>query len=196
MRQVTLKRDTNETKIEMRLLLDGSGESRVDTGSGFLDHMLELFCRHGRFNLALSCKGDTNVDFHHTAEDVAIVLGRAFSQALGDRAGITRYGSFMLPMDEALVLCAIDICGRATCCCELSLPTEKIGCFDCELIDEFFTAFARELGAAIHLKRINGTNSHHIAEAAFKGFGRVLADAVRIDERLDGEVLSTKGTII
>jgi imidazoleglycerol-phosphate dehydratase len=168
----------------------------VKTGCGFLDHMLELFTRHGRFNLTLRCEGDAHVDFHHTTEDVAIALGSAFSRALGDRAGINRYGSFILPMDEALAICATDICGRATLVFDARFETPKVGDFDTELIKEFFAAFARKLGAAIHLRLISGENSHHIAEALFKGFARALSQAVAADPKSQGEIPSTKGVIL
>lgn len=196
MRNATLQRNTNETQISLELELDGTGLANIKTGCGFLNHMLTLFASHGRFNLTLQCNGDVDVDFHHTTEDIAIVLGRAFAQALGNCGGITRYGSFMLPMDEALVLSAIDISGRPLLCYALTLPTEKIGEFDSELIEEFFTAFARSLGATIHLRQLAGSNSHHIAEAAFKGFARALAMAVAIDETAGGKIPSTKGTIL
>ncbi len=196
MRTVTLTRKTNETDIQCALNLDGTGIYVVQTGCGFLDHMLELFARHGRFDLTLQCAGDLHVDDHHTVEDVGIVLGRAFSEALGNRAGITRYGSCVLPMDEALILAAVDCSGRAWLNFGLSIPTEKVGAFDTELVQEFFIAFARELGAAIHLYQIAGHNSHHIIEAAYKGVARALRDAVAIDPTANGAIPSTKGTIV
>lgn len=196
MRIARLQRTTAETDISCVLEIDGSGLYTVDTGCGFLNHMLELFARHGRFDLQLNCKGDVQVDYHHSVEDVGIVLGRAFSQALGDRTGINRYSSFTLPMDEALVFAALDISGRGLLCYGLEIPTEKIGDFDTQLVEEFFAAFARELGASIHLRQLAGRNSHHIAEAAFKGFARALAEAVDIDDAAPDEIPSTKGTIL
>jgi len=196
MRKSEIKRQTSETSISCVLDIDGKGAYKIETGCGFLDHMLELFSRHGRFDIDLSCSGDVHVDYHHTVEDVGIVLGRAFSQALGDRAGIKRYGSMILPMDEALVVSAVDVSGRAWVNFGLSIPSQKIGDFDTELVIEFFIAFARELGAAVHLYQLSGQNSHHIVEAAFKGFARALAQAAEFDEKSDGEIPSTKGTIM
>lgn len=195
MREASVTRKTAETDIRLKLNLDGVGASTVDTGCGFLDHMLTLFAFHGGFDLAVSCAGDTLVDDHHTVEDIGIALGRAFSEALGNRAGIARYGSFFLPMDEALVLCALDISGRAHLECDLTLPSQKIGTFDTELGREFFLAVARELKLTLHLKQFSGLNSHHILEAAFKGFGRAMRQAVAIGP--DGKsVASTKGVLI
>lgn len=196
MRIAEIKRETSETKITCKLTLDGSGQQKIKTKIGFLDHMLELFTRHGRFDLELVADGDVWVDGHHTTEDVAIVLGRAFSEALADRAGIVRYGSMILPMDESLVVAAIDISGRGIACLDLTIPAAKIGDFDTELVEEFFVAFARELGAAIHLQQLAGTNSHHIVEACFKGFGRALKAAVALNPETPGEIPSTKGTIL
>ena len=196
MRLSRIQRATTETEISCTLEIDGSGIYDVDTGCGFLNHMLELFARHGRFDLKLTCRGDVHVDYHHTVEDVGIVLGRAFAEALGERVGINRYGSCILPMDEALVLCAIDISGRSTLAYDLTIPTEKIGDFDCQLVSEFFLAFCRELNGTIHLKQFSGINSHHIVEAAFKGFGRAMAAATDIDEAAPDEIPSTKGTIL
>lgn len=196
MRTATIKRDTSETKIALELTIDGTGKQHIKTGVGFFDHMLELFCRHGRFDIELVCDGDIHVDAHHTVEDVAIVLARAFSQALGERRGITRYGSMNLPMDETLILCALDISGRGLAVVNLEIPNERIGAFDTELVEEFFIAFARELGAAIHLHQLAGKNSHHIVEASFKAFGRALAQAVAIDQKAPDEIPSTKGTIL
>lgn len=195
MRKAEVTRNTTETKIHLQLTIDGTGQQSIKTGVGFLDHMLELFVRHGRFDLTLVCDGDTEVDAHHTTEDVAIAIGRAFSESLGERRGIKRYGS-MLPMDEALVMTAIDISGRGMAVVELAIPSEKIGQqFDTELVEEFFIAFARELGATIHLHQIAGKNSHHIVEACFKGFGRALGEAVAINQAAPDEIPSTKGTI-
>lgn len=197
MRTATVKRDTTETKIQLSLNLDGSGKQSIETGVGFLNHMLELFVRHGRFDLELICNGDTEVDAHHTTEDVGIAIARAFSDALGERRGIKRYGSMLLPMDEALVMTAIDISGRGMAVVELEIPSEKIGSqFDTELVEEFFIAFARELGASVHLHQIAGKNSHHIVEACFKGFGRALGEAVAINQAAPDEIPSTKGTIV
>lgn len=196
MRLSRIQRSTTETEISCTLEIDGSGIFEIDTGCGFLNHMLELFTRHGRFDLKLNCRGDVLVDYHHTVEDVGIVMGRAFGEALSDRVGINRYGSMMLPMDEALVLVAIDISGRSTLVYDLSIPNEKIGDFDVELLQEFFLGFTRALGATVHIKQLSGNNSHHIAEAAFKGFGRALAGACDIDEAAPDEIPSTKGTIL
>lgn len=196
MRTASIKRDTTETKIQLQLNIDGTGQQKIQTKIGFLDHMLELFTRHGRFDIELVCDGDVEVDGHHTAEDIAIVLGRAFSEALGDRRGIKRYGSMILPMDETLVIGAIDISGRGIACLNLDIPAERIGGFDTELVEEFFIAFARELGAAIHFQQLAGKNSHHIVEACFKSFGRSLAEAVAISDVAPDEIPSTKGTIL
>ena len=194
-RYVTIERKTNETNISLTLLLEGDEGYEINTGCGFLDHMLELFAYHGNFGPYLSCKGDTHVDDHHTVEDVGIALGEAFRQALGDKRGITRYGSFLLPMDEALVLVALDISGRCTCCCDLQLPSQKVGTFDTELVEEFFLGLCRSLGLTLHMKKLAGTNTHHIIEAAFKGFGRAMAQAVAIDARHADDLPSTKGLI-
>lgn len=195
MRSASIDRKTSETNISLTLNLDGTGKTEIATGVGFLDHMLTLFARHGRFDLAVTCAGDTHVDDHHTVEDIAIVLGSALAEALGDKAGITRYGSFLLPMDEALVLCALDISGRATLRYGLTPPSQKVGTFDTELAEEFFMGFTRAAGVTLHLRQLDGTNSHHILEAAFKGFGRALRQAVAIDPALNGEIPSTKGVI-
>lgn len=196
MRLSRIQRSTTETQITGTLELDGEGIYEVDTGCGFLNHMLELFTRHGRFDLKLSCRGDVEVDYHHTVEDVGIVLGRAFAEALGDCVGINRYGSFVLPMDETLMMAAIDISGRGGFYHTLQIPTEKIGDFDSELVMEFFLAFSREMGASIHLQQLAGANSHHIVEAAFKAFGRALALAVEINVDAPDDMPSTKGTIL
>ena len=195
MRNAALTRATAETDIRLALELDGTGKSDVDTGCGFLDHMLTLFARHGRFDLSLACKGDVNVDCHHTTEDVGIVLGQAFAQALGDKRGIRRYGSMLLPMDEALILCALDLSGRAYLGYELTLPTEKVGDFDTELGKEFFWGFVRSSACTLHLRQLAGENSHHILEGAFKGFGRALREAVSIEEAYKNEIPSTKGML-
>ena len=167
MRTATIKRKTAETDISLKLNIDGSGKSIISSGCGFLDHMLTLFARHGRFDLELKCEGDTFVDFHHTAEDIGICLGEAFSKALADKKGITRYGSMMLAMDEALILSAVDISGRGMLCFDLSIPTQKVGEFDTELVKEFFLAFTRKADITLHLKQLAGENSHHIIEGAF-----------------------------
>jgi len=195
MRSASIDRKTSETNISLTLNLDGTGKTEIATGVGFLDHMLTLFARHGRFDLTVTCAGDTHVDDHHTVEDIAIVLGSALAEALGNKAGITRYGSFLLPMDEALVLCALDISGRATLRYGLNPPSQKVGTFDTELVEEFFMGFTRAAGVTLHLRQLDGTNSHHILEAAFKGFGRALRQAVAIDPALNGEIPSTKGVI-
>ena len=195
MRTATLTRKTAETYITLSLSLDGMGNSELATGVGFLDHMLTLFSRHGSFDLTLSCKGDLMVDGHHTVEDVGICLGAAFREALGDKRGITRYGSFLLPMDEALVLTALDISGRAHLSYGLTLPTQKVGTFDTELVEEFLLGFCRSMGLTLHVRQLAGTNSHHIIEAAFKGLGRALKQAVAIDAAHADEVPSTKGIL-
>ena len=195
MRNAAVERKTNETDIRLTLALDGTGESRVVTGVGFLDHMLTLFARHGRLDLTVDCAGDTWVDDHHTVEDVGIVLGEAFARALGDKRGITRYGSALLPMDEALVLCAVDCSGRSLLRYGLTLNAYKVGTFDTELVEEFFLAFTRSAGVTLHLKQLDGSNTHHIIEAAFKAFGRVMGQAVSIDPKAADEIPSTKGVL-
>ncbi len=195
MRSATITRKTAETDIALTLTLDGRGTSDIVTGCGFLDHMLTLFAKHGRFDLTVSCKGDTWVDDHHTVEDIGICLGQAFAQALSDKRGITRYGSFALPMDETLVLCALDLSGRAYLGCDLAIPTQKVGSFDTELVQEFFFAFVRSAACTLHLKKLAGTNSHHIIEGAFKAFGRALRQAVAIEEAFADEIPSTKGAL-
>ena len=196
MRKVSIERNTSETKISLCLNLDGSGKSDIQTGCGFLDHMLTLFSKHGRFDLDIKCNGDTEVDFHHTAEDIGIVLGQAILNALGDMKGITRYGYMILPMDEALILTAVDISGRGLLRFDLDIKTEKIGEFDTELIKEFFLAFVREAKITLHIKMLDGANSHHIAEGAFKSFARALSTAVKINEDYKNEIPSTKGMLI
>lgn len=195
MRRSVIERKTAETDIVLRLDLDGSGLSDVRTGVGFLDHMLTLLARHGRFDLTVHCKGDTDVDDHHSVEDVGICLGRAFREALGDKRGICRYGDAALPMDEALVLCAVDLSGRGCLGWDLPFPTEKVGFFDTQLVEEFFTAFVSNAGITAHLRLLAGKNSHHIAEAAFKGAARALRKAVAVDREFEDEVPSTKGTL-
>ena len=195
MRKSELTRATAETDIALSLNLDGTGASKIATGCGFLDHMLTLFARHGRFDLTVTCKGDTYVDYHHTAEDIAICLGKAFSEALGDKKGITRYGSITLPMDETLILAAADISGRGGYYGALNIPTEKVGDFDTELCREFWLAFAANGGVTLHLRQLAGDNSHHIIEGCFKAAARALRAAVRIDPECAGEVPSTKGML-
>ncbi len=196
MRTASIARKTVETDITLSLALEGAGKTEVSTGCGFLDHMLTLFGRHGGFDLIVSCHGDTNVDYHHTVEDIGIVLGRAFAQALGDCRGISRYGSFLLPMDEALVMIALDISGRAYLGYDLAIPAQKVGDFDTELIQEFLLALCRGMGLTLHVRQIAGTNAHHIIESAFKGLSRALKAAVAIDEKHAGEIPSTKGTLL
>ena len=194
MRSFELERKTLETEIRLNLCLDGGGV-KVDTGCGFLNHMLTLFAAHGRFGFDVYCRGDTNVDYHHTAEDLGICLGTALSAALGDRAGIIRYGDIILPMDEALVLCAVDISGRSHLSYDLETPTEKVGDFDCELIEEFLLAFTRAANITLHLRKLAGKNSHHILEAVFKALGRALKTACAVDPSMEGSVPSTKGVL-
>ena len=196
MRQTSLERNTNETKIALTLNLDGNGTSTIDSGCGFLDHMLTLFAKHGRMDLTVTCQGDTEVDDHHTAEDIGICLGTAFAKAIGDCRGIKRYGSMLLPMDEALVLCALDVSGRSYLAYDCVFPTEKIGTFDTELVKEFWLAFTRTAGVTLHLRKIAGENSHHIAEAGFKAVGRALSEAVTIDTAYADEIPSTKGMLV
>jgi len=187
-------RKTNETDISLQLNLDGRGVSDVQTGCGFLDHMLTLFAAHGRFDLTVKCVGDTQVDDHHTVEDIGICLGKAFAEALGDKRGIVRYGSQILPMDEALVLCAVDLSGRTYLGYRLDIPTQKIGTFDTELVEEFFWAFVRSCPMNLHLQQMAGTNSHHIVEGAFKAFARAMRQAVVVED-VNGAVPSTKGVL-
>ena len=195
MRQTEIIRKTAETDITLSLCLDGEGKGTIDTGCGFLDHMLTLFSRHGSFDLNVKCTGDTQVDYHHTAEDIAICLGDAFKKALGDMKGITRYGSFILPMDESLILTAVDISGRSFLGYDLSIPTEKVGDFDTELTREFFEAFVRHAGVTLHIKQLSGYNSHHIIEGTFKSFARTMKQAVAIDEKNKDKIPSTKGVL-
>ena len=195
MRTAEVCRKTAETDIRLQLNLDGTGKSRVDSGCGFLDHMLTLFARHGRFDLEAVCQGDTHVDGHHTVEDIGICLGDAFAQTLGDKRGVVRYGSMLLPMDEALILTAVDLSGRGMLCYDLHVPTEKVGAFDTELVEEFLTALARRGEMTIHVRQLAGRNSHHIIEGAFKSLARSLAAAVAIDRRFSQEIPSTKGVL-
>lgn len=195
MRKAEIARKTNETDIKLTLELDGTGKSEISTGCGFLDHMLTLFARHGRFDMSVSCKGDRYVDFHHTVEDIGIVLGDAFRKALGDMRGIVRYGSMVLPMDEALIMTAADISGRPHLSYGLDIPAQKVGEFDTELTEEFFLGFVRHAGMTLHIKQLAGTNSHHIIEGAFKSAARSLAAAVKIEEAYKNEIPSTKGVL-
>lgn len=195
MRISEINRNTNETEISLELNLDGSGVSHIETGVGFLDHMLTLFTRHGGFDLDITCRGDVEVDDHHSVEDIGICLGSAFAEALGSMAGINRYGNIVLPMDEALILCAVDISGRSYLGYGLSVPTEKVGTFDTQLVEEFFLAFTRKAGVTLHFQQLAGTNSHHIIEGAFKAFGRVMKHAAAIDPALNGQIPSTKGVL-
>lgn len=195
MRIAELKRNTAETQISVFLNLDGTGKSEIATGCGFLDHMLTLFARHGRFDLNVTCQGDTQVDYHHTTEDIGIALGTAFSQALGEKRGICRYGDTILPMDEALILTAADISGRSFLGFELPVPTEKVGDFDTELVEEFWLGFVRKAECTLHFQELAGSNSHHIIEGAFKSAARSLKKAVLIDPVYADEIPSTKGVL-
>lgn len=195
MRKAETVRKTGETDITLSLDIDGKGESEISSGVGFLDHMLTLFSRHGRFDLCLKCIGDTYVDDHHSTEDIAIALGSAFRKALGDKRGIKRYGDVVLPMDEALVLASVDISGRSYIRFTSNFQTEKIGTFDVELLEDFFTSFAENAGITLHIRQLDGRNSHHIAEAMFKAVARALRKAVEIDEKAKDEIPSTKGVL-
>ena len=195
MRTATINRVTAETSINLKLDLDGSGASEIDSGCGFLDHMLTLFARHGGFGLTLTCKGDTQVDYHHTTEDIGICLGTAFKQALGDKKGIVRYGFMILPMDETLILSAVDLSGRSFLACELEIPTQKVGDFDTELAEEFWAAFVRSAEATLHIRQISGKNSHHIIEGTFKSVARSLREAASFDARFSDALPSTKGVL-
>ena len=195
MRTAQITRTTKETDIRLTLSLDGTGKSEIHSGVGFLDHMLTLFAKHGRFDLELTCNGDTEVDDHHSVEDIGIALGQAFEQALGDKRGIVRYGSFILPMDETLILSAVDISGRSYLNYDLHIPTQKVGTFDTELTEEFFLGFVRNANLTLHIKQLEGKNSHHIIEGTFKSFGRTMKQAVAIDENFRDEIPSTKGVL-
>ena len=195
MRTAEISRKTAETDISLTLNLDGTGAGSIDTGCGFLNHMLTLFARHGRFDLNVRCVGDTDVDDHHSVEDIGIALGRAFDTALGDKRGIVRYGSMMLPMDEALILSAVDLSGRGLLAMEAAIPTEKVGAFDCELVEEFWLAFVRNCQCTLHIRQLAGSNSHHIIEGMFKSVGRSLRQAVAIDAAFADEIPSTKGVL-
>ena len=195
MRTAKINRQTAETNIALTLNLDGSGKSKIQTGCGFLDHMLTLFAKHGRFDLTICCKGDTYVDDHHTVEDIGICLGQAFSNALSDKKGIRRYGNMILPMDEALILSAVDLSGRGYLGLALQIPTEKVGTFDTELVEEFFLAFIRNAQCTLHIRQLAGSNSHHIIEGTFKSVARSLKEAVSIDDAFADEIPSTKGVL-
>ena len=195
MRTSEINRKTAETDIKLSLNIDGNGNADINTGCGFFDHMLTLFASHGKFDLSVSCKGDINVDYHHSVEDIGICLGMAFKEALGDCKGIKRYGNMMLPMDEALILCALDVSGRAYLAYGLNIPNDKIGDFDSELVEEFFLAFTRHAGVTLHVKQLDGRNSHHIAEGAFKAFSRAMRMAVSVDAADADKIPSTKGVL-
>ena len=195
MRPSAITRRTAETDITLYLDLDGSGKSKIDTGVGFMDHMLTLFASHGRFDLEVTCKGDTYVDDHHSVEDIGIALGKAFFDTLGDKRGIRRYGDTVLPMDESLILSAVDFSGRSFLGYGLKIPTEKVGTFDTELVEEFWYGFVRQAECALHIRQLTGTNSHHIIEGAFKSVARSLRQAVSIDEAYKNEIPSTKGVL-
>ena len=195
MRTAEIKRKTAETDIALSLNLDGSGKSTIDTGCGFLDHMLTLFAAHGKFDLTVKCLGDTYVDYHHTTEDIGIALGEAFSAALGDKKGILRYGDEILAMDEAVVLSSVDLSGRAYLGWFVTIPTEKVGDFDTELVEEFWYGFIRKAACALHVRLLSGRNSHHIIEGVYKSVARSLRAAVSVDEKFAGEIPSTKGVL-
>ena len=195
MRTAEIKRYTNETNIELSILLDGKGCAEVDTGCAFLDHMLNLFAKHGKFDLTVKCKGDTEVDFHHTTEDIGICLGQAFKEALGNKAGIVRYADTTLPMDEALILTALDFSGRGYFACQLDIKAAKVGDFDTELTSEFWQAFAINAGATLHIRQLAGSNAHHIIEGVFKSMARTLRCAVKIDADFANDIPSTKGLL-
>lgn len=195
MRNAAICRKTAETDITLRLELDGTGKSNIATGCGFLDHMLTLFASHGRFDLDVTCVGDTYVDYHHTVEDIGIALGQAFAQALGEKRGICRYGDIILPMDEALILSAVDFSGRSFLGYALEIPTQKVGDFDTELCEEFWNGFVRKAECSLHIRQLAGTNSHHIIEGMFKSVARTLRKAVAVDKAFADEIPSTKGVL-
>ena len=195
MRKSEIERNTTETDIKLSLDLDGAGKSDINTGVGFLDHMLELFARHGKFDLDVKCKGDTHVDCHHSVEDIGICLGSAFSEALGEARGICRFSDVTLPMDEALVLCAVDVSGRGYLSLDIELPDRSVGAMDTELFEEFMQAFVRKAGLTVHIHMLDGKNAHHILEACFKALARALRAAVKVDDELSNEIPSTKGTL-
>ena len=195
MRTAEIARTTSETDIYIKLTLEGKGTAEIDTATGFMDHMLELFARHGRFDLKVTCTGDIHVDYHHTVEDIGICLGQAFAKALGDKKGIRRYADTILPMDESLILSAVDISGRGACYYDMELPAERVGDFDTELDEEFWIAFARNAGITLHLRKLAGKNTHHILEGGFKSVARSLRTAVSIDPDCADEIPSTKGSL-
>lgn len=195
MRKAVINRKTAETDIKLSLQLDGTGASKIDSGVGFLDHMLTLLAAHGHFDLDLFCKGDTNVDYHHSVEDIGIALGQAFCQALGDKKGIQRYGDMFLPMDETLILASVDFSGRSFLGYSVQIPTEKVGDFDTELVEEFWLGFVRQAECALHIRMLSGKNSHHIIEGIFKAVAHALQKAVAIDSRFANVVPSTKGVL-
>ena len=195
MRTANVNRTTGETEIRLGLNLDGTGRSDVQSGVGFLDHMLTLFAKHGRFDLVLQCRGDVEVDDHHSVEDIGIALGQAFREALGEKRGIVRYGFFLLPMDEALIQSAVDLSGRSYLGFSVPMPTQKVGTFDTELVEEFFLGFTRNLGCSLHIRSLAGSNTHHIIEGVFKCVARALKDAVSVDQALGNEIPSTKGVL-
>lgn len=195
MRTSAIQRKTNETDIFLKLNIDGTGSSKIDTGCGFLNHMLTLFAKHGHFDLEISCKGDTDVDFHHTTEDIGICLGKAFLEALGEKKGINRYGSTILPMDEALILSAVDFSGRSHLSCDISVTSAKIGDFDTELCEEFWLGFVRNSLCTLHITQLAGKNAHHIVEGTFKSVARSLKEASLIDSNFCDEIPSTKGVL-
>lgn len=195
MRKAEIKRKTAETDIVLSLNIDGTGASVINTGSGFLDHMLTLFAKHSRIDLDVKCVGDLHVDCHHTAEDVGICLGKALSDAMGDKRGIVRYGDIILPMDETLILSAVDVSGRGELYAKLDIPAEKVGDFDTELCEEFFIAFARNAGITLHILQLAGKNSHHIIEGTFKSVAHSIGKALAIDEKFKDEIPSTKGAL-
>ena len=195
MREAEIIRHTAETDIRLKLKLDGSGKSEIDTGCGFMNHMLTLFARHGRFDLEVKCVGDIDVDDHHSVEDIGICLGQAFSEALGDMGGIFRYGSTILPMDEALIMTAVDISGRAHLAYDVAIPAQKIGTFDTELVKEFWLGFVRKANVTLHIRQLAGENSHHIVEGMFKSAARTFRAACAVDAALNGEIPSTKGIL-
>ena len=195
MRTATIDRKTGETDISITLNLDGKGESTIQTGCGFMDHMLTLFAKHGRFDLQVRCVGDTQVDDHHTVEDIGIALGQAFTRALGEKRGICRYGNMILPMDEALILSAVDLSGRSHLNFDMEIPTQKVGAFDTELVEEFWLGFVRNCDCTLHIMQLAGSNSHHIIEGAFKSVARSMRAAVSIDQAFADDIMSTKGVL-
>ena len=195
MRSAQINRKTNETDIAIALDLDGVGKSEIATGCGFLDHMLTLFAKHSRIDLMVKCIGDVDVDYHHTTEDIGIALGEAIKTALGEKKGIKRYGDIILPMDETLILCAIDLSGRAFLACDFNIVADKVGDFDVELVEEFLRAFTSNLACNLHIRQLAGSNAHHIIEGTFKALARCIRNAVEVDEKLCGEIPSTKGAL-